>query len=818
MRGVIARVLAVLFLMPTGVHAELSLRARMDADANVPGIFEYVLNGRTLPASNRDGRMGKRTRFEGSVDDFLVSGENVLEIRGTEAFVTNEVAETVSQGKRFAPWKFSFKLTITGAETNGVCRTVQVESRLVDAFPARFTFSVTNAWPVRRHPWQLAAPAPGEQDREQIRRLLRGISRCYGNLTPAASKETLYNLKRLEYEHRALLDGVSFADKRREVFAVWGRMAPFCLPNEADFSNYEVTFIPGANLATAVPPGGRYRSATYPDGRFVGDYAAYIATQKSESSVPLPKFFSKLNGQWQVVSGSLDAEAAFVEHESKYGPLEKQTFQPPTLPPGHEPRALPADDEGPEWIRPDAPGGGNVQWRVLRNPKTNRVSVARYVPKPKTWFTNDDPPDTAPGAPGYGAPGRIEPYAVDSRLAPRLKQYGLTAGWFVRDPLPEGSQGAFFTRDGRCTNSIPFLLFTPKLRGAQKMPILMFIPGNGELGTDLNLQFRQRTIFDVVTAPAFQQKYPCYLFVPMPPKVGTLRGPTSNRLSNEGNLINDALLKILSESRTPAIDPERVYLTGLSFGATAVYNFASIIPERFAACVPISSVGTVTHLHPTRVTQFWHFHNERDVNSPIIQEMLRDLKEAVEMRGGEFRISTFPDAGHDAWSKAWREDAVWDWVFSKTADGKPVAQSTGPAKPVVPPKLPGLFLDGAICTAAQPGRDDGTGPERAADGLEATCYVSVEPVARGDWWQIEFVEPVSGRITVKSGTRDGKNRVSSARVETSSDGQTWASAGRFQRASGECRFVPRVPIQCLRVVSESPTGEILVLREVVVAR
>ena len=112
-----------------------------------------------------------------------------------------------------------------------------------------------------------------------------------------------------------------------------------------------------------------------------------------------------------------------------------------------------------------------------------------------------------------------------------------------------------------------------------------------------------------------------------------------------------------------------------------------------------------------------------------------------------------------------------------------------------------VFLDGAVCTASQPGRDAGTGPERAADSLEATCYVSSGPVKRGDWWQIEFAEPVSGQITVKSGTRDGENRISSARVETSADGRGWTPAGLFQRASGECSFVPSIacPLFACRV-------------------
>ena len=37
----------------------------------------------------------------------------------------------------------------------------------------------------------------------------------------------------------------------------------------------------------------------------------------------------------------------------------------------------------------------------------------------------------------------------------------------------------------------------------------------------------------------------------------------------------------------------------------------------------------------------------------------------VRKQGGDFRIGTFPNEGHNAWDAAWKEDAMWDWMFSK---------------------------------------------------------------------------------------------------------------------------------------------------------
>ena len=192
------------------------------------------------------------------------------------------------------------------------------------------------------------------------------------------------------------------------------------------------------------------------------------------------------------------------------------------------------------------------------------------------------------------------------------------------------------------------------------------------------------------------------------------------------------------------------------------------------------------------------------------------MARVVAERGGEFRMSPIPDKGHNAWDKAWREDAVWDWMFSKSNNGSKGSKRPAPSDRRMAGRRTPLDLTGAVCKAAKPGRDEGTNPSRAADGLDATCYVSAEPVVRGDWWQIEFAQPVGGRITVKSGFRNGSDRAQAAYVEVSADGRKWTTAGRFKRTDGECTFVPRGAVKFLRVVSDSKEGETLVLREVAV--
>ena len=415
--------------------------------------------------------------------------------------------------------------------------------------------------------------------------------------------------------------------------------------------------------------------------------------------------------------------------------------------------------------------------------------------------------------PGSGYPGRIAPYSVSAELKRHLDRFNLTARWFYRDSLADGMVEPCDVGD-LLANKLPYLLFTPK-RGQRPVPMVVYFGGTGEQGTDLAAHFNQTTLFSIVTSPEFQKRHPCYLFAPMVPKGSDIRclkswsPPTAD-------LVCDAMYAVIRAAKNPQVDTNRIYLTGLSYGGSAAWTFPFGYPGRFAASLPVAGFASVRSVPDERPGSIWLLYNEGEYSSQKGRKELADIAHIIAERGGEFRFSSFPDKGHNAWDKAWREDAPWEWMFSKTTTALSGGNSQNSSRSGSTISRSRVFLEGAACTAVKPGRDGGTGPERAADGLDATCYVSEKPLSRGDWWQIEFAQPASGRITVKSGYRDGTGYIKSAHVETSNNGSKWTIAGHFRRSNGECTFVPLAPVKLLRVVSESQSGETLVLREVVV--
>lgn len=132
-----------------------------------------------------------------------------------------------------------------------------------------------------------------------------------------------------------------------------------------------------------------------------------------------------------------------------------------------------------------------------------------------------------------------------------------------------------------------------------------------------------------------------------------------------------ALLALLDDvAGDPSIDPERVYLTGLSMGGFGVWSLGLRHPERFAALAPICGGGRVrdvtaaaSHRGPAlRTLGVWAFHGAGDRVVPL-EESERMI--AALQRAGvpDVKFTVYPDAGHDAWTAAYANPELYAWLL-----------------------------------------------------------------------------------------------------------------------------------------------------------
>lgn len=434
------------------------------------------------------------------------------------------------------------------------------------------------------------------------------------------------------------------------------------------------------------------------------------------------------------------------------------------------------------------------EWKVIADRR--RAEIVLEASRPAK-------PEVKPVPDGYGLKGRLEPYTISPDLKEKLARFDLLVGNFTLDLPPDA-------KPGEKSERLPFLLYVPRLvKTNRPVPLVVYIANQTEHGETVDGIFRQPTLFEKVTDPVFQERTPCYVFAPVLPSKETVRAVTVETAEPLTARICDAMYAVIREAQKPPIDSNRIYVTGNGSGGTAAFALLSAYPGRFAACLPVSGYQAKGHFPENNPGRYWLLYDQAGFRRRKWDTYMQEAKRLVESRGGEFRLTPH-GSGPDAWRLAWKNDEVWAWLFSKSnaENALPVSFSTD-GKEV-------FSLAPARCTASQPGKNASSGPERAVDGLDASGYVSLKPLKRGDWWMCEFPKPLAGEFEVQTGWRDGKQSLGRGWVEVSSDGRNWRRAGNFRE--GVCSFSQRMPIRFLKVLPNSERPAVLVLRSVAVSQ
>ena len=176
-------------------------------------------------------------------------------------------------------------------------------------------------------------------------------------------------------------------------------------------------------------------------------------------------------------------------------------------------------------------------------------------------------------------------------------------------------------------------------------PLVLALHGSGERGSDLSVLARQG-----LSKLAAERQFPFILVAPQVP---------------EGELWSADVLKALLDElqATLRVDPDRVYLTGLSMGAFGAWDLATAQPERFAALVVISGGGNPVEVCRLKRVPVWIVHGRKDDVIPV--SWAEELGRRLERCSGRVRVTIYPDAGHDAWNRTYADPAFLDWLLAQ---------------------------------------------------------------------------------------------------------------------------------------------------------
>jgi len=245
-----------------------------------------------------------------------------------------------------------------------------------------------------------------------------------------------------------------------------------------------------------------------------------------------------------------------------------------------------------------------------------------------------------------------------------------TAALLVLLPAAVGavSRDDFLYGQAADGSALPFRYFVPPAYdAAQAYPLILFLHGAGERGSDNEAQLdngangAMKLLGDEQLA-----LQPVFLVAPQCPTNGWWSGAT---LASAIGLVDQLAAEF-------HIDPDRVYVTGLSMGGMGTWSAVTAQPGRFAAAVPMSGNGATGAAASVAGLPFWFFHA---VNDPTVGVSgSDDLVAALRDAGANAIYTRYATGGHAIWRNAYAHPLLFPWL---------VSQRRGAGASTAPPSL-----------------------------------------------------------------------------------------------------------------------------------
>lgn len=217
--------------------------------------------------------------------------------------------------------------------------------------------------------------------------------------------------------------------------------------------------------------------------------------------------------------------------------------------------------------------------------------------------------------------------------------------------------------------TLPYRLFKVKNPAAgTKYPLILFLHGAGERGTNNTSQLTANAGATVWATDAHQAKHPAYVIAPQCPsdKQWVDTDWTKGSYSTTTVPVSDQLTTALEIADAVATelgtDPARQYITGLSMGGYGTWDAVVRNPNRFAAALPVCGAGDPSKADLIKLLPLWTFHGDADPTVPV--QGSRDMVTALKAVGSTIKYSEYPGVGHDAWTMTYANEEVIDWLFT----------------------------------------------------------------------------------------------------------------------------------------------------------
>lgn len=241
--------------------------------------------------------------------------------------------------------------------------------------------------------------------------------------------------------------------------------------------------------------------------------------------------------------------------------------------------------------------------------------------------------------------------------------------------------------DGETKRTMCYRLFVPEgYDGTRSYPLVMFLHGAFDMGTDNERQLLGTQGATIWAKPEEQARHPAFVLAPQCPhdlaisETAFLNGKWGKRgwttemslgMSSPyaGQPDLDMAYKVLeSVLGMYNVDRQRIYCTGLSMGGFGTMAMATAHPDTFAALVEIAGGGDPKELARIANIPVWIFHADKDIISVKFAKAAFDTLSAA---GGSPKFTKYPPelyfypSAHYSWVPAYADANMREWLFNQ---------------------------------------------------------------------------------------------------------------------------------------------------------
>jgi predicted peptidase len=198
---------------------------------------------------------------------------------------------------------------------------------------------------------------------------------------------------------------------------------------------------------------------------------------------------------------------------------------------------------------------------------------------------------------------------------------------------------------------VPYLLYLPKdyqADGEKSFGLMLFLHGRGESNGPLSLVAK----WGPPRFAARGDELPWIIVSPQCPRSDNWSSDTQQAR------LTELLDAVVADYK---VNPQRIFLTGLSMGGYGSWTMATRHPERFAAVAPVCGGGKPEDAEKLKDIPIWVFHGDQDRAVPFQKSV--EMVDAIKAAGGEkVLFTTLENIGHNCWSSAYATPELYQWM------------------------------------------------------------------------------------------------------------------------------------------------------------